>query len=185
MPRRPLIATCEYCGRDFQHQQRAQRFCSYRCRGYGITAPAHERFLSKVRIGGADECHLWTGATNDGYGVFFVGKTLIRSHRFAWEQEHGQIPEGMMACHRCDVRACVNVRHLFLGTAKENAEDMVSKGRQQRGETSARAKLSEEQVRGILASTLPSHQLASILGVSADYPSVIRRRKRWTHLETA
>lgn len=35
----------------------------------------------------------------------------------------------MVICHSCDVRTCVNPDHLFCGTTKENAQDMVRKGR--------------------------------------------------------
>ena len=73
-------------------------------------------------------CWLWEGAqTTGGYGLVGRNGKLVYVHRLAWETTHGPIPKGLDVCHRCDVPACVNVGHLFLGTARDNALDMVTK----------------------------------------------------------
>lgn len=47
----------------------------------------------------------------------------------AWEQANGPISVGLFVCHRCDNPSCINIEHLFLGTARRNSADMVNKGR--------------------------------------------------------
>lgn len=44
-------------------------------------------------------------------------------HRLAWTAKHGPIPDGMVICHRCNVRRCVNPDHLALGTCADNNAD--------------------------------------------------------------
>jgi hypothetical protein len=66
----------------------------------------------------------------EGYGYFmFNWETKMLAHRYSWELHHGPIPKGMLVCHRCDNPPCVRPDHLFLGTYKDNAHDMVAKGR--------------------------------------------------------
>ena len=75
-------------------------------------------------------CLLWNGATKgQGYGAIRARRGTMRVHRVAWELAHGPIPPGLSVCHRCDVKLCLNVEHLFLGTHAENMADMVKKGR--------------------------------------------------------
>ena len=88
------------------------------------------RFWAKVDRRSDDDCWRWTGGTNHaGYGHFgFDGRTY-RSHRLSWEIAHGPISDGLQVLHRCDVPACVNPAHMFLGTPLENARDRSAKGR--------------------------------------------------------
>lgn len=75
-------------------------------------------------------CWVWTGAKNrDGYGVLGVGRKQYRAHRVSYMTFCGPIPEGRLVCHKCDTPPCINPDHLFLGTPRDNSQDMVAKGR--------------------------------------------------------
>ena len=64
-----------------------------------------------------------------GYGQISVNGKPTRANRVAWEVARGRIPEGLCVLHKCDVPACCNVDHLFLGTYQDNHDDMKAKGR--------------------------------------------------------
>lgn len=80
------------------------------------------------------QCWIWRGSSeSSGYGRFTLDGKSVLAHRFSWLLSHGVLPPGWMVCHRCDTPACVRPWHLFLGTAADNADDMVRKGRSTRG----------------------------------------------------
>jgi hypothetical protein len=79
-------------------------------------------------------CLLWVGNTTpNGYGQMTIGGKKIQVHRLSYEINGGDIPDGMLVCHHCDVRSCINPNHLFLGTHKDNTQDMMKKGRHRYG----------------------------------------------------
>ena len=75
-------------------------------------------------------CILWVGHTGkNGYGMMNWRNQPWLAHRLAWIEIHGRIPSGMNVLHRCDVRACINPMHLFLGTTADNMRDLREKER--------------------------------------------------------
>lgn len=97
-------------------------------------------------------CWEWIGPlSHDGYGAIVVnynGKKLYRPHRLSWMICFGEIPHDLRVCHTCDNPKCINPKHLWLGTMKQNTLDSVIKGRANRakGEMTGKSKLSNSQV---------------------------------------
>lgn len=86
------------------------------------------RFNSRVQHA-ENGCWLWQGASVNGRGQLSVNGKNMLATRFAYQQFKGAIPDGMYVCHTCDDPRCVNPDHLWLGTARENAQDGIAKGR--------------------------------------------------------
>lgn len=85
------------------------------------------RFWSRVVK--SDGCWNWTGSHSGGYPRFVFRGTNWKASRVMWVLVNGEIPPGLFCCHKCDNRGCVKPDHLFIGTAKDNADDMVAKKR--------------------------------------------------------
>lgn len=139
-------------------------------------------------------CWLWTGGFDDRghpfepYGRIWVRGSSIAAHRASWLTYRGEIPEGMLVCHKCDTPLCINPDHLFLDTHKGNTRDMISKGRDdstrisRRGESSNFAKLTPVQVLSIRADPRFQRVIAKDYGISQPCVSLIKRFKNWSSL---
>ncbi|SRR6266446_6877584 len=91
-----------------------------------------DRFLDSIDFHSSPKgCWLWTGAINgSGYGHLRVGKKKRpQAHRISYTEFLGEIPEGLLVCHHCDVPLCVNPDHLYAGTRSQNRQDMIKRDR--------------------------------------------------------
>lgn len=134
------------------------------------------RFIKKIEMDPNGGCWLWSGCVAlNGYGRFQQGGQSRLAHRLSWEYHNGPIPDGMCVCHKCDVPACVNPDHLFLGNHLENMRYKQAKGR-------GAKKLTEELVREIRLSEGSVKQIAKRLNLVRYTVWEVKTGRSWTHV---
>ena len=126
----------------------------------------------------------------------------MAAHRMSVERHRAPVPAGLIVCHTCDNRRCVRPSHLFVGTFKDNTQDMLSKGRHRaergdehwarrrpecitRGESRSRAGLTDDDVRAIVAMRVSGARLKPIaerFRVSTGTVLDICAGRTWTHI---
>lgn len=150
-----------------------------------------DRFWSRIKVSGDDDCWEWTrGTTSDGYGIFHFGNSSIRTHRFSYQLKNGAIREHDCVCHSCDNPKCVNPSHLWIGTRAENNADKEAKGRgvhpdQKTGENNSNAILSISSVISIKVMAkngLPQARIAKYFDVSNALVCMIINGERWNDI---
>lgn len=134
-----------------------------------------------------DGCWIWLGYLNTrGYGLVKFNGLACLAHRVNYELFKGNIPDGMQACHHCDNRACINPDHIFIGTALDNAKDMVRKGRSPNnlGEKNPNAIVTGDQVIEIraLKGKKTYKEIGNMYGISRHYAWNLANRKSWKHI---
>jgi len=131
-------------------------------------------------------CWEWIGGKSHGYGTLRIhdlfGRTPVYAHRLAYLLAYGPIPQGLFVCHKCDNEPCINPDHLFLGTQKDNLQDMAIKGRSCIGMKNGRAKVTDkdvEQIRLLVQGGIRQYRVAHKFGLSdAQISRIVRGRRR-------
>ncbi len=92
--------------------------------------------LDRSAINHETGCREWLlSVGSHGYGNacsrFFIRKPqgVTVAHRLSWRAWKGRIPKGKKVLHRCDNKRCIEPKHLFLGTDRDNCYDKLKKGR--------------------------------------------------------
>jgi len=168
--------------------QRKRRVKSHKWRDIYHCMRLIERFENQINKNGDNGCWLWTGEiAGHGGGVLRIGGQILSAYRLSYEIYSGEITKGLCVCHACDVRACVNPNHLWLGTHAENMADCAKKNRMHPGEASAQSKLKDEQVVQIVelykTGNYSQQQLGDMFGVAHTIISGIITGKNWKHLD--
>lgn len=116
-------------------------------------------------------CWVWQSGLLDKrkknmqYGRIRVNGKMVLAHRIAYEIYVGEIPEGLHVLHSCDNQKCINPQHLHVGTNAENRAECVNKGRQAKGKTHGKCKLTDEQIQEIRDSSLGAPEICKRYGI--------------------
>jgi hypothetical protein len=144
---------------------------------------------------GPDGCWEWVGGRNTaGYGLIKINGRTMHVTRYILGVKIGRpLIASELALHRCDNPPCVNPDHLFVGSTKDNYDDMVAKGRHrfpgtgtpQRGEAHPKTTLTDDSVISIrerFANGEARAVLARDFGVTWSTIDRIVKRLVWTHI---
>lgn len=180
-PKQGIVRDCVWC------DERISLPTDKRKMGRVLYCSAGCQVMAKAaRVG---DCWKWPVVNKrTGYGQIAVrllghGKKMMRAHLVSYRCFVGDIPRGQFVCHSCDVRDCVNPRHLFLGTPRENTQDAVTKGRMSRGEQRYNAKLNANDAIAIFNDkTTMQKELAARYGVCRGTIQLIKAKKIWKHV---
>ena len=116
-----------------------------------------------------------------GYGMFRRNKVYYLAHRASYSAFKGEVPDGLSVLHTCDTPACINPKHLRLGTQADNMQDCANKNRIHRptvrGDRHPTTKVAFTDVLKIRKSKLELHTLAGMYGVTVRHIRSIKNNE--------
>jgi len=133
-----------------------------------------------------DKCWLWKGFLKPRYyPQLRLSGVPWRGNKYAWFLKTGDAdPQGVIR-HSCDNRACVNPRHMEIGTYADNSRDMVERGRSCKGERHHGHKITEQDV-SVIRQRLGQGEKQSDIGrdYGLNQASIgrIKRGEAWSHV---
>lgn len=131
-------------------------------------------------------CHICTSHTpcTWGYPVLWKDGRPQNMHRVLYMEAKGiTLPPEVVVRHTCDVRLCINLKHMVEGTTQDNTQDKVDRGRLNPpiGERSGCLKLTEKLVQIIRLHEGSQSSIASKFGINQSQVSRIKSGERWRH----
>jgi len=171
-----------------------ERYLDNVCGNLRCVNPEHQapRTLERRLLGNLyideNSCWNWKGTfAPNGYGTITVNGKTVMVHRLSYEFHSGEkIPTGLMVCHRCNNRGCINPSHLYIGTHNDNMRDMADSD-VMKGEDNPKSILTQEQVLEIKTlireRKVVYRKIAETYGVSRQAIKDIASGRTWGWLE--
>lgn len=136
----PVDKVCVRCGKEFTKRPRDsykqyehRQFCSLSCISRGVIRKSlMARFMDGFKVDEITECWIWIKSTDGhGYGTLASANngSPKKAHRVSYTLFVGEIPNGNIVRHKCDIPSCVNPDHLEIGTQADNMQDASKRGR--------------------------------------------------------
>jgi hypothetical protein len=170
------------------------RYLDNVCGNLRCVNPGHQRprtleaRLSNFSVDEDTGCWLWNGTiAASGYGYLRIRGKNYLVHRTSYAHYNGiEIPNGLMVCHTCNVRRCMNPDHLYLGTHNDNMRDKANSN-VMKGEENPKALLTKEQVieikRHISERKIVYRNIGKMYGVSRQAIKDIASGRTWAWVD--
>ena len=187
---------CLKCGSYYGSGPGNKRYCSVRCANsayYLVHKKIRTARKTKMEVildaisKSHDECVIWPfSKCRDGYGSIKYKNKKWQAHRLVLHLTAGPAPSSShYACHIaqiCHNPSCINKKHLYWGTPKQNCKDKLLDGSSNRGENQGLSKMTKDQVMNAYHSPDTAKSLAKRYNVNASTIGAIRRGISWSWL---